>query len=335
MPRLTPEQRGRALGMKDMGASNVLIARTFGCHRKTIENLMKRYRDTGTTLDRSRTGRPRVTSRREDRYLRTLHLRNRFLTVAESASTALGRVLSQSTVRRRLRAAGIRARRPYCGPTLTRQHRHNRLIWTRRVRRWQLRDWRNVMFTDESRFCLYKHDGRARVYRRQGERNAPNCVAEVQAHGGGSVMVWGGIRGENKSPLVIVMGNMTAQRYIDQVLRPVVLPFLQNHPGTLFQHDNAPAHSARAVSTFLDNNNVNVLPWPSRSPDLSPIEHMWDCLGRRIRNRANPPVNLRQLEQALQDEWGNIPNATVRRLTTSMRRRVFACITAEGGHTKY
>ena len=98
MPRLTPEQRGRALGMKDMGASNILIARTFGCHRKTIEHFMKRYRDTGTTLDRSRTGRPRVTSRREDRYLRTLHLRNRFLTVAESASTALGRVLSQSTV---------------------------------------------------------------------------------------------------------------------------------------------------------------------------------------------------------------------------------------------
>jgi len=127
MPRLTPEQRERAIGMKDMGATNTHIATTLACHRKTIENLFKRYRQTGRTIDRPRSGRPRVTSQQEDRHLRTLHLRNRFLTVAESAATALGRRVSPSTVTRRLRSAGIRACRPLRGVTLTRQHRRNRV----------------------------------------------------------------------------------------------------------------------------------------------------------------------------------------------------------------
>ena len=192
-----------------------------------------------------------------------------------------------------------------------------------------------MVFTDESRFCLSHNDGRARVYRRLGERYAPNCVMDVQRHSGGGLMVWGGIRGEEMTPLVVVRGNMTAVRYIDQVLHPVVLTFLQQHHGTLFQHDNAAAHSARAVTLFMNNNNVDVLPWPSRSPDLSPIEHLWDCLGRRIRKRANPPTNLRQLKKALQEEWTNIPNDVIRRLTMSMRRRVFACMEAGGAHTRY
>ena len=196
MPRLTPDQRERAIGMRAMGATNMHIARTFGCHRKTIQNLFQRFHQTGTTVDRPRSGRPHVTSRQEDRYLRTLHLRNRFLTIAESVSTALGRVVSQSTVARRLRSAGIRAHRPHHGATLTPQNQRNWLIWARRVCRWQLWDWRRVVFTDESRFCLYHNDGRVRAYRQLGERYAPNCVMDIQRHGGGSVMVWGGIRGE-------------------------------------------------------------------------------------------------------------------------------------------
>ena len=85
-----------------------------------------------------------------------------------------------------------------------------------------MRQWRRVLFTDESRFTLYRADGRRRVYRRRGERFADAFVVERDRFGGGSVMVWGGIAHGIKSQLIIVAGNMTAVRYRDEILRPVV-----------------------------------------------------------------------------------------------------------------
>ena len=80
--------------------------------------------------------------------------------------------------------------------------------------------------------------------------------------------------------------------------------------------------------TLLQSNNVNVLPWPALSPDMSPIEHVWDLLGQRLRRRRAQPQNLVQLEQALLQEWQNIPQADIQAMINSMRRRCLACIRA-------
>lgn len=336
MARLSAAERERAVGMTLMGASHTHIARTFGCTRQTVIRLLRRVNQTGQTSDRPRSGRPRVTTPREDHYLRVIHLRNRFVTMTSSASTALGHPISRLTVMRRLRAAGIRSYRPFRGMSLTRQHRMNRLRWARTVRRWQRRNWRRVMFSDESRFNMFQADGRVRVYRRRGERLHPGCIQDVHPYGGGGIMVWGAICGDQKTPLVTIQGNLTAQRYRDQVMQPVVLPYLQQQPqGIIFQQDNARPHTARLTMDFLNRHNVHVLPWPAKSPDLNPIEHLWDHIGRQIRRRPRQAANIRELEQAIHDEWRNIPNDVIRRLTFSMRRRVLACINANGGHTRY
>ena len=86
--------------------------------------------------------------------------------------------------------------------------------------------WRKVMFSDESRFLLYRADGRQRVYRRDGERYRDNCVVERDQFGGGGLMVWAGISYGHRTPLVFTDGSVTAQRYVEVVLRPVVVPYV-------------------------------------------------------------------------------------------------------------
>ena len=181
MPRLTNLDRGRILGLLDGRANVTDIAERFGVNRRTIQRLQHRFTETGSIDDRPRSGRPSVTSQRQDRYIVASHARNRFLAAARSARqlSALWNIpVSRQTVVRRLQTSGFRCRRPYQGCILSHIHRQRRLLWTTTHQRWTRHDWSRVLFTDESRFCLRSADGRQRVYRRSGERYADNCVQE-------------------------------------------------------------------------------------------------------------------------------------------------------------
>ena len=105
-------------------------------------------------------------------------------------------------------------------------------------------------------------------------------------------MVWGGIMGRRKTNLIVVEDNLIAQGYINQILQPEAVSFLQRHWRAILMHDNARPHVARICRQFL-NRNVNVLPWPAVSPDMN--------FGRTVRARGNVH-NLRDLENALIQE---------------------------------
>ncbi len=94
-------------------------------------------------------------------------------------------------------------------------------------------------------------------------------------------------------------------------------------------------HVARICTQFLEAENIPVIAWPAYSPDMSPIEHVWDALDWRIRQRVPVPANIQQLCTAIEEEWINIPQATINNLINSMRRRCVALHEANGGHTRY
>ena len=265
-------------------------------------------------------GRPRVTNPRTDRFITLTHRRCRFQT-ATSSARQYG--ISKQTVLRRLRQARqpIRLRRPYVGQVLAACHRAARLQCAQRHFRWGRQQWARVLFSDESRFNLSHHGGRIRVFRRRGERLADNCLIERDRFGSGSVMVWDGIMSRRKTNLIVVQGNLNAQGYINQILQPEAIPYLQRHGPAILMHDNARPHVARVCRQFLNRNNVNVLPWPAMSPDMNPIEHIWDYPGRKIRARGNVHNRL-DLKNALIQEWNNIPKVVIRRYVRSMRGRL-------------
>ncbi len=103
----------------------------------------------------------------------------------------------------------------------------------------------------------------------------------------------------------------------------------------MLQHDNARPHVARICTQFLEAENIPVLALPAYSPDMSPIELVWDALDRRIRQCVPVPANLKQLSTVIEEEWTNIPQATINNLINSMRRRCVALCEANGGPTRY
>ena len=178
-------------------------------------------------------------------------------------------------------------------------------------------------------FNLSHNDGRIRVYRRSGKRSADACVLKRNRFGGGSVMVWGGIMGNQKTDPIFIQSNLSTQGYIDQVLRPVAVLFINAHGPATLMHDNARPHTARLTQQFLDVNGVNVLPWPALSPDLNPIEHIWDALGRRVKCR-HVVNNLHDLRNALLLKWNRLPANVIQRYVNSMRRRIVQVVGQNG-----
>ena len=318
MPRLNQNQRIQALTMLACGDNVSNVGRAFSCHKNTIIRLRQRFQQTGGVADRRRPGRPRVINPRTDRFITLTHPRRRFQT---STSSARQYGIGKQTVLRRLKQAWqpIRPRRPYVGQVLTSRHRAARLQWAQRHFRWGRQQEARVLFSDECRFNLSHYDGRIQVFRRRGERFAENCLIERDRFGGGSVMVWGGIMGRRKTNLIVVQGNLNAQGYINLILQPEAVPFLQRHGPAILMHDNARPHVARICRQFLNRNNVNVLPWPAVSPDINPIEHTRDYPGRKVRAKGNVH-NLRDLENALIQEWNNIPDVVIRRYVRSIAR---------------
>ena len=123
MPRLDPATRNIAIGRLQAGESQNEVTRTLNVDQSTISRLWNTFQQTGSTNDRQRSGRPRITTHGKNRYIRVFHLRNRTVAASTTAAGILGlRRISSQTVRNRLRQHSIRPRRPYFGAVLTPLH---------------------------------------------------------------------------------------------------------------------------------------------------------------------------------------------------------------------
>ncbi|GFW28839.1 transposable element Tc3 transposase [Trichonephila clavipes] len=292
----------------EMGLSQADAARRLNVSRSVVQRLWDQYQSEDSVSRRPVPGRPRATTPAEDRFLALSARRRRTTTVPQLVADhfqASGRRLSPL-----LR----------CEIVFTMQQQ-----------------WASVLFTDESRFTMESDSGRLLIWREQRTRYHQSNTVERHSYRGGGILVWAGISlGGHTDLHVFHGGTVTGLRYRDETLNPYVRPYAAAIGNNfILMDDNARPHRARIVEEYLEDHGLERMEWPARSPDLNPIEHLWDYLGREVAALNPPPRSLHELKQGLLCVWSSLPIPVSDNLINSMGNRCRQCIQVRGGHIPY
>jgi len=339
-PELTEFQRGGVIYCWKAGVKQNVIAQVVECSEAVVSNIINRYKTTNETSVKPRSGAPKKINERSLRVIkRTIKCGARTLSAEQLHSQWIengGKEVSINTFRKAIYSLGYHSRVMCRKPLISLTNQRKRLAWAKERQNWTIADWKKVLFSDESTFTVFKITGKQYVWRTPKEKYDAECIMPVVKHSQGQ-MVWGCFSWYGLGPLTAINGYVNASAYI-KILQEYAIPaieILYPNKDYFFQEDNAPCHTAKTTRKFIEEKQIRRLPWPASSPDLNPIEHLWDEVERRIRARKPAPSNLRQLNTYVQEAWKEIPAEIYCNLIESMPRRCKAVIETNGAPTKY
>ena len=336
---LSEFDRGRIVGAHDAGMSERAIGEMYGFPKSTVHDIIKAFDEEGLTHARPRSGRPLILDDRDRCHLVRNVNKDHYASLADITAEIEDLTLdpvSVLTVRRALHLEGYHGRVGVRKPPVSNKNRLVRQKWAKERLAWE-DEWNFIIWSDESKFELTGGNRRKWVWRRPDQKMDVDCLVPTVKTGDKSVMVWGCFTRFGVGPLVRVEGRLNAKGYV-KILETHFRPFLEsfdNKEGFTFQQDNAPIHTAKKTTQWLAENTIPSLPWPAQSPDINPIEHLWDELERRIRGLKKRPKTEDELFQFLQEEWVKIPLSVLKKLVDSMPKRVVAVREANGNPTRY
>ena len=337
---ITPRKRSKVIALKENTEMTVRdISMATGLSRSSVSRLILAHKRLGTVSPRrkGKCGRKRKTTVRDDMML----LRNSKKDPRKTSCDlqrdllAAGIEVTSSTVRRRLLSVGRRARKPINKQLLTSAMKKKRLLWAKEHVKWDVDNWKKVLFSDETHFVVHGFNS-AFVRRSPGEPISPAHINQTTKHPP-KKMFWGSFTANGLGGLITVDGMMNSEKYIE-VLRRKVIPDLANYYPAgdgVFQQDLAPCHSSKKTKTFMEDNNILTLSWPGNSPDLNPIENLWSIIKSRLRKRDCS--TLRKLIEAVIQIWHHDEELKkmCSTLVESMPKRVKEIIAAKGGLIHY
>ncbi|GBM84936.1 Transposable element Tc3 transposase [Araneus ventricosus] len=193
--------------------------------------------------------------------------------------------------------------------------------------------WDDVIFSDEKKFNLDGSNGfRYFWYDIRKEKE----IFSKCTFGGGSVMVWGSFETEGATPIVFVQGRMNSESYVD-ILADNLLPetLLITSGDYLLQQDNASVHVSRTSKSWFDANFVKLLDWPTRTPDLNPMENLWGILAHEVYKNGIQYQNKQELTYSVEKAWIKISKNVLKELSNSMTSRLIKVIEKKGEIINY
>ncbi|KAI4293419.1 hypothetical protein PAPHI01_2693 [Pancytospora philotis] len=328
---------GKILAFSEAGFGQAEIAEKLGISQSTVSRCLKRHALGGPTTYSKSSGRPTVVSAaietaimRQNKACPTFSLRKHVAKLANDHEITI----SYSTVRCVLNGNGVAAHSPAKKPALLARHIENRFAAARAWIGFTERELQSIVFSDESKFNLLQSDGKVSVWRGPCSRYDRKHIIETKKFGGGSVMVWACFSYGGVGKLVFIEGIMDAYKYVS-ILATALPPSLEQMGLTefIFQQDNDAKHTAKVTKCFFENRSIRVMPWPAMSPDMNPIENLWEYVKRRVAELE--PKNIADLKRMIMQAWSEIPLAVCQKYAMSFANHALALCRSRGEHTKY
>ncbi|GFU79679.1 transposable element Tc3 transposase [Trichonephila clavipes] len=338
--RLPNSLRWRAVGWMEMGLSQADAARRLNVSRSVVQRLWDQYQSEDSVSRRPVPGRPRATTPAEDRFSSS------FGTKEKNHYCAAARCRPLSSIRKKnLSYYGAKSssqcrsvcRKTSCVRSPSTDDSEGTAYAGQENMFLTQQQWASVLFTDESRFTMESDSGRLLIWREQRTRYHQSNTVERHSYRGGGILVWAGISlGGHTDLHVFHGGTVTGLIYRDETLDPYVRLYAAAIGNDfILMDDNARPHRARIVEEYLEDHGLERMEWPARSPDLNPIEHFWDYLGREVAALNPPRRSLHELKQGLLCVWSSLPIPVSDNLINSMGNRCRQCIQVRGGHIPY
>ena len=222
-------------------------------------------------------------------------------------------------------------------PSLTATQAANRLRFVRSKENFAFDDWKTWTFSDESMIELDCAEGVQRFLITPQQRYMPEFVIGKKQQGGGKVMIWSYISYDGLGPLIFIEGGIDAKVYID-ILKTYVLPhcltcLAENGAVQTYMDDGASSHDSELVIDFCSRKGIQRPYWPSSSPDLNPIEHVWGWIKHKLTRLKAKPKNLTELKSILVRFWEEIKLESIQKLFVGMPKRIKAVKDANGWNT--
>jgi len=330
--RLTDLEKGRIFQMNSDGRSTNSIMTELKKSRSTINTFIARIRAGGNLERVESTGRKRKTTTREDNLIvRQVQKSRRVSCPSIREDFGLQKVTTR-TIQRRIKASGQfvstwTKKKAFVSPA----NRAIRVAWCKARLHWTVDQWYRILYSDESPF-VYRYNRRTRCYRRKNDN--PELMQGSVKHDQ-KIMVWGCFAANGVGDLHRINGIMVKEMY-QQILIHHMRPSARRLFGSgnyTFQQDNDPKHTAPIIRSYFQNQHIDVLDWPSQSPDLNPIENLWSILDMQCKDRR--PQSEQELFEILQEGWNALPVDTLTRLVDSMPRRCAQVIASKGFPIKY
>lgn len=255
---LSLEERAKIVGLYKQSLPKLsmrAIAAFTGYGVSTVFRTIDRFKKTNSLQNLPRSGRPTFITESDRRYLKLCALRNRRKTLdvlTEDFNLGRKNPISKSVVNRSLHSWGIIGRVACRKPLLSARNVRKRLLFAKEHVKWSKKKWGKVLFTDESKFDLFGSNRRMYVRRMANERFVNSCLTPTMKHGGGNIMIWGGICTKGVTRLKRIEGIMDKKVY-HSILVHRAIPEGKKllGKGFVYQEDNDPKHSSHFCRNYL------------------------------------------------------------------------------------
>ncbi len=332
---LNRDERLRIQTLRDVGFKYNQIYDALGYSYKQIQRACLASRPT----PKKRSGRPPVLSEEQvdeiELFIQSKRSR-RLLSYERLAIHFKELEVGPQAIKNALERRGYRRYVARQKPPLSEKNKRDRLSFAQEHLNWTREQWNQILWTDETWVTGSRHR-KQYVTRKKGEELDPTCVLDRFQRRRGW-MFWGCFSSNQKGPCVFwekEWGKINSDTYCERIV-PLIDGWLRLYPQLKLMQDNAPGHAAAGTITELLERRIIPIFWPAFSPDLNPIEKIWNWMKDWIeREYGEQNWTDTKLRDAVRAAWDAITIEQLNELVNSMHQRCLDVIAAQGGHTKW